>query len=176
MMKKTILFLTAILCLSACVVSPRGLETKKFKITELQQILPEDYACACKPIRLGGKVISATALEKQTRLEILSLPVYSLSAKPQLDSISDGRFIAYVDGFIDPEVLKDRYITIGGVLKKQEKGKVDKANYNYPIVAVEHYRLWRLGTDYYRDYDDWELNWGWHRHWNYPPQIRYYLY
>lgn len=176
-MKKTLLFLTALLCLSGCVQSPQGLEQEKFNLKALSQIQPADYACACQSVRLGGKVISATALENQTRLEILSLPVSPTSAKPQPESLSDGRFLAYADGFIDPETLKERYITLGGILQKQEMGKVDQANYVYPVIKMKNYRLWQIGTDYYPDYEDWGFgSWGWRRHWHNPPQIRYYLY
>ncbi|WP_348631402.1 Slp family lipoprotein [Pasteurella sp. WM03] len=177
--KKIGLFLTALLGLTACVSAPKGLETENFTRTDLMQIQTQDYACACHHIRLGGKVIRATALENQTELEILNLPVSSLNAKPLLEAHSNGRFIAYIEGFIDPEVVKNQYITLGGILKKQQVGKVDQAEYVYPVINVKNYRLWKVGVDYYSDYDE---NWRFYRahYWRndgfYLPQIRYYLY
>ncbi|OOF35700.1 Slp family lipoprotein [Rodentibacter heidelbergensis] len=179
MLKKITLFFTALLGLTACVTAPKGLEAENFTRTDLTQIQPKDYACACHPIRLGGKIIHAKALENQTELEILSFPVASWNAKPLMEAQSNGRFIAYLEGFIDPEILKNQYITLGGILKKQQVGKVDQADYVYPVVKVKNYRLWKIGVDYYPDYDDdWRFNRGyyWRYDWFYPPQIRYYLY
>lgn len=38
-----------------------------------------------KEVRLGGKVLSAIALKDQIKIEVLSLPVRGLSAKPSID-------------------------------------------------------------------------------------------
>ncbi|OOF46814.1 hypothetical protein BKK51_01735 [Rodentibacter trehalosifermentans] len=179
MVKQMILFFAVVFGLTACVSAPKGLEAENFTRTDLTQIQPKDYACACHPIRLGGKIIHAKALENRMELEVLSFPVVSWNAKPLMEAQSNGRFIAYLEGFIDPEILKNQYITVGGILKKQQTGKIDQADYVYPVIAVKHYRLWKIGADYYPDYDDWRFYRG--RYWyyddgRYPPQIRYYLY
>ena len=45
---------------------------------------------------------------------------------------------------MEPESLKDQFITIGGTLLKTEQGKVDQANYIYPVIKTNHYRVWKL--------------------------------
>ncbi|MGQ0286273.1 Slp family lipoprotein [Pasteurellaceae bacterium 22721_9_1] len=184
MIRKICAIFTALL-LASCVNPPAGLEKDEFTITRLSQIKADDYSCHCKQVRLGGKVLSATALKKQTKLEILSLSVSSLSAKPILDSQSDGRFIAYVEGFIDPEQVKNQYVTIKGVLASQEKGKIDLADYVYPVINATAFKQWRLVQEYYYDRDDWE-DWyedrfgfpGWRigGFWHMEPKLRYVLY
>ena len=57
-----------------------------------------------------------------------------------IDEQPNGRFITYLDGFVEPESLKDQFITIGGTLLKTEQGKVDQANYIYPVIKTNHYR------------------------------------
>ena len=99
-------------------------------------------------------MISATALKNQTKVEVLNQTVAYFSAKPMIDSHSNGRFIAYLNGFVDPENLKDQYITVAGVLSGKEPGKIDQADYSYPVVQAHQYRLWKLVQEYYYDPDD----------------------
>ena len=65
-------------------------------------------------------------------------------------------FITYLDGFVEPESLKDQFITIGGTLLKTEQGKVDQANYIYPVIKTNHYRVWKLSQSYYYPDDMWD--------------------
>ena len=117
MNKKTILVLTALSAtLVGCVNAPKGLEKEQFTLKSLSSIQQSDYSCQCKSIRLGGKVLTAQALPNKTKIEVLSYPVYSTSAKPMIDEQPNGRFITYLDGFVEPESLKDQFITIGGTL------------------------------------------------------------
>lgn len=99
----------------------------------LDKLVVEDYACQCKQARLGGKILSATALQGQMKLEILSLPLISLSAKPSLSAETNGRFIAYLEGFIDPERLKEQFITVKGTLKNQKLAKLIRSIIIIPL-------------------------------------------
>lgn len=179
---KITLLLTALcLVLTGCIAPPKGLEKEQFSIHRYRDISPQDLSCHCKTVRLGGKIVKTTILPNQTKIEVLSLPVSSLSGKPFVDAQSDGRFMVYFNGFIDPENLKDRYITVGGTLSGSEQGKIEQAGYTYPVVQAEKYRIWTLSTSYYYpadDWDDWD-DWGFwgfrHRPWYVQPEIRYYL-
>lgn len=179
MKKLTALFMSVLL--TGCIMAPKGLERDQFTIQRLEAITVEDYDCQCQQARLGGKILSATALKGQMRLEILSLPIISLSAKPYLSADTNGRFIAYLDGFIDPESLKEQFITVKGTLKKLEVGKIDQVDYTYPVVMVSHYKLWKLVSEYYYDPDemaDWRESrrrgWG-YSFWRPEPRLRYVL-
>lgn len=154
-MKKFTLITICCVFLTACISIPPGLQTENVDIQALTQINAEDYTCGCKKVRLGGQIISAVALKKQTKLEILSFPISKYSAKPNLEKQSDGRFIAYLEGFVDPKVLQDQYITVVGKLILQEKGNIDQAEYTYPVVQVENYKRWNVSLEYY-DPNDWE--------------------
>lgn len=179
---KILVFLTALcLGLTGCIAPPKGLEAERYAITRYRDISPQDANCRCKTVRLGGKIVQATVLPHQTKVEVLSLPVSSISGKPFVESPSDGRFIVYFNGFIDPENLKNRYITVGGTLSGTELGKIEQANYTYPVIQPNKYRLWTLRTAYYYPDDDWDSwddwgFWSWrHRPWYAQPEIRYYL-
>ena len=73
-----------------------------------------------------------------------------------IDEQPNGRFITYLDGFVEPESLKDQFITIGGTLLKTEQGKVDQANYIYPVIKTNYYRVWKLSQSYYYPDDMWD--------------------
>ena len=42
---------------------------------------------------------------------------------------------------------------------KTEQGKVDQANYIYPVIKTNHYRVWKLSQSYYYQDDIWD-DWG----------------
>ena len=176
--KKTLLFVTA-LFLTACVSPPQGLEKDEFTIQQLNKIEADDYPCRCRIVRLGGKILSAQALKDQTKVEVMSLPVSSFSAKPVWDGPTDGRFIAYLPGFVDPESLKNQYITVKGRLTGKEQGKIDQADYTFPVVSAAAFKRWQLTQEYYYDpyWDDFYYGFGprwgyyggfWHR----EPRVR----
>lgn len=75
MRKLTALLIT--LFLTGCITAPKGLEREGVSLLSLDKLVVEDYACQCKQARLGGKILSATALQGQMKLEILSLPLIS---------------------------------------------------------------------------------------------------
>ena len=173
MNKKTILVLTALSAtLVGCVNAPKGLEKEQFTLKSLSSIQPSDYSCQGSIFRLGGKVLTAKALPNKTKIEVLSYPIYSTSAKPMIDEQPNGRFITYLNGFVEPESLKDQFITIGGTLLKTEQGKVD-------VIKTNHYRVWKLSQSYYYPDDMWD-DWGFFGrrpyYWYGEPEIRYYLY
>ncbi|PJG85193.1 Slp family lipoprotein [Conservatibacter flavescens] len=180
-MRKLLICLPLFLLLNACISAPPGLEKSEFRVQNLRKLSPDDYACQCKEVRFGGKIIAATALQNKTKIEVLSLPIASFSAKPVLTSTSDGRFMAYLEGFVDPETLKDQYITVVGRLMGMEKGKIDEANYDYPLIQVQHYKRWKLVEEYYYDPDDWYDYWESRRFGGFfffrpEPRLRYNLY
>lgn len=179
-MKKLLIFFAS-LSLAACIQAPQGLERTENMLTRLTDVSQLSADCQCQRIRLGGKVLNATALKDKVQLEILSFPIGRFSGKPVLESQSDGRFIAYMDGFVDPENLKERYITLMGVFTAKEKGKIDQADYLYPIINVQHYRIWQYKQEYY--YDPMEMaDWredrrrGFGYFWRPEPKLRAVLY
>ena len=181
-MKKPLILLLLLLGLQGCISPPPRLEKEQFALQSLKAIQINDYACRCKKARLGGKVITATALKDKTKVEVLSLPIAGFSAKPVLESVSDGRFMAYLPGFVDPDTLKDEYITVGGILTGKETGQIDLADYQYPVIMASAYKQWRRVQEYYYDPNDWNDYWyerrfGFGFYWLRPElRLRYTLY
>jgi outer membrane lipoprotein len=63
---------------------------------------------------LGGYILETRNLESETILKVLQVP-FRFGEEPDTRDRSQGRFIVYYTGFLDPEVYKkDRVITVAG--------------------------------------------------------------
>ncbi|MBE2894015.1 Slp family lipoprotein [Spirabiliibacterium falconis] len=142
--------------LNACQLAPQGLERGEHTLISFETLADANSQCQCVNVRLGGKVISAKALANgRSELEVLSLPVDKFSAKPIPQAHSNGRFIAQIPHFIDPLSIKDHYITVKGVYSGQRKGKIDEADYAYPVIVADKFHQWQTYVEYYNDEDPW---------------------
>jgi len=93
-------------------------------------------------VRWGGKIISVENKEDSTWIEILASPLNSYG-RPNSYTDYEGRFIARVEGFLDPEYYtKDRYLTIFGTIDTEFVKRIDDHPYSYPLVSVKEYYLW----------------------------------
>jgi len=95
-------------------------------------------------VRVGGVIAKVTNLENRTRIEVVNLPISS-SGKPDIKQEPKGRFVGYVDGFADPVTLSEgRLITLLGKADGTEKNKVGEFDYDFPVMAISNYHLWRI--------------------------------
>jgi outer membrane lipoprotein len=105
----------------------------------LQQ--PENYIA--QPVRWGGTVVKVDNAETSSRIEIVAYPLNDF-ARPLPGQASDGRFIAELDGFIDPMVYtQGREVTVSGTISGKVIGSIGEYEYTYPLVSVKGYRLWQ---------------------------------
>ncbi|MGR6981711.1 Slp family lipoprotein [Testudinibacter sp. P27/CKL/0425] len=144
--------------LSGCQIAPQGLDRGDNTLISYKQLANADFDCQCQTVRLGGKVVRANAQPSYTEIEVLSMTIDRFSAKPVLDSNSDGRFIARLNGFVDPLSLEKQYITVKGILDGKQNGKIDQADYVYPLIKAENYRIWQQVVEYYYD-EEWFDYW-----------------
>lgn len=109
-------------------------------------------------VRWGGKIISIENKQDSSWIEILASPL-GYSGEPNSVDNYQGRFIARIDGFLDPEFYrKDRQLTIYGKVENEIIKHIDDHPYSYPLVHAKVYYLWpeyqqrRYRQPYY--YDD----------------------
>ena len=94
-------------------------------------------------VRWGGKIVSVENKENSTWIEILANPLDSYG-RPESGDDYQGRFIARIDGFLEPEqYAKDRYLTIYGKVETNIVKRVDEFPYNYPLIHAQEHHLWR---------------------------------
>ncbi|GEA60573.1 Slp family lipoprotein [Vibrio comitans] len=99
---------------------------------------------AVSEVRLGGVIAEITNLKEKTRLEIVNLPI-AKDGKPDINVEPEGRFVAYVDGFIDPVTFsKGRLISVLGNPDGNETGKVGEYEYRFPVLNANGYHLWQI--------------------------------
>jgi outer membrane lipoprotein len=93
-------------------------------------------------VRWGGQIISVRNEAQETLIEVLSRKL-SKNGKPIEESKSRGRFLARIEGFLEPEEYpKDRLLTVSGRVKQVIEQPVGSYPYPYPVVDVEAYHLW----------------------------------
>ncbi|SMY15044.1 Slp family lipoprotein [Photobacterium aquimaris] len=140
------LFLGVILVfMVGCASLPATLVTKsKDPITDLSVIQQHPQASQNKEVRLGGVIASIRNEQLQTRIEMVAMPLTS-DGRPILNAQSKGRFIAYINGFLEPlEYAKGRLLTVVGKFSGDEQGKIGKYPYTFPVVQVFGQQLWRV--------------------------------
>jgi outer membrane lipoprotein len=93
-------------------------------------------------VRWGGEIISVENLADETHIEILAQRL-DKSGKPISSRRSQGRFIARIAGFLEPQDFpKDQRITVVGQIEDVIEKPVGNYPYTYPRVLVESYYLW----------------------------------
>ncbi|WEM43147.1 Slp family lipoprotein [Photobacterium sp. DA100] len=117
-------------------------------ITALRDPTGQDLGLA---VRLGGMIAAIDNGEQKTRLEIVAMPIGS-DAKPKLGSSTQQRFVAYVDGFLEPmEYHPGRLISVAGYVKGEEEGKVGEYQYRFPVVVASGTQLWQVKQEVWLD-------------------------
>ena len=127
-------------------------------------------------IRWGGKIASVENRSQETWIEIVAQPL-SRYGRPQDTDAMNGRFLARLDGFLDPQIYTTgRQITVAGKLEKTIVRNIGDFPYTYPLVQAQAHYLWPppepAPSRFYYDalhYDPW-YPWGYpaHRHRVYP--------
>ncbi|MET0066351.1 MAG: Slp family lipoprotein [Candidatus Thiodiazotropha sp.] len=136
-------------CASNIPVAIRTPVDGDIRVDEVQQT-PEPFIGS--RVRWGGEIISVENLSNETRIEILSQTL-SKSGKPVGEGKSSGRFIARIDGFLEPEDFpKNRKMTVMGLVEGTHEQPVGEFPYVYPTVKAGYYYLWPKEKVYPRHY------------------------
>lgn len=154
-MKRNSLYLMAtgmLLLLSGCASQvPELIRTAPagdIRVDEVQQKPGESFIGS--KVRWGGHIISVHNQTDSTLIEVLSRTL-DKNGKPDQDSKSQGRFMARIPGFLEPEEYpKDRLLTVTGQVNEVLEQAVGSYPYPYPVVDVEARHLWPEVKSYHR--------------------------
>ncbi len=108
----------------------------------------------------GGKIISSLNRQDGTEITVLEMPLDSME-RPEAEAQSQGRFIAKISKFLDPEIYSaGKKITVAGEIIGKETKPLGEVTYTYPVIAVKQIYLWRdwvygVPPDYYWPSWDW---------------------
>ncbi|MGL9734331.1 MAG: Slp family lipoprotein [Symbiopectobacterium sp.] len=90
---------------------------------------------------LGGRFVAVHKEndKSQTRLVIITLPL-DRWIRPQLESVSEGRFITNVKGFLEPLDFQGRLVTtVVGSVSEMEQGHTDSRLYRFVVINLTGY-------------------------------------
>ncbi|PWC20732.1 hypothetical protein DDT52_08450 [Brenneria roseae subsp. roseae] len=134
----------AVLMLSGCVSVPDAIKgTSPTPQDDLVRVMNAPQLYVGQESRFGGRVVNVHNDANRTRLEIVSLPLDS-GARPQLNQPSEGRFVAYVNRFLEPVDFKNRLITVVGPITGSEQGAIGNKPYRFVVVDVQGYKRWNV--------------------------------
>jgi outer membrane lipoprotein len=172
-MKTTLIsFLVLISFLNACTTTSKLNQrtTASASIAELQTL-----RSIGNEVRWGGEVVKVHNYSDHTLIEIVARKLWR-SGTPTISDSSEGRFLAKVDSFTEPENLKaGRQITITGAVEDWKTQKIGEYDYLYPLVAAAQHKVWpkqRAHQGHYHDpcWNDWGSRYGFgarNHHYNY---------
>ena len=102
-----------------------------------------------KKVLWGGIIVSSENLAKETKLDIVEVPLTSIM-KPGNPDLSRGRFIVEHEGFLDSAIYaKGREITVAGEIVGTRKGKIGEMDYTFPVLKGIKLHLWQPREDDY---------------------------
>ena len=130
----------ALLALGGCASpSPPG-PASTLSVAEARRAPPEEPA----EVRWGGTIAEVrNTAAGDTVLEVVSRPLRR-GGRPIRNDVTEGRFLAEVPEFLDPEIVKrGRDITVTGRVGESREGRIGETDYRFPVVQVRDYRYWK---------------------------------
>lgn len=141
MLMPLVSLLFAVVLLSGCATTDplRSAEVSSVTV-DVAKLQPKELRG--EKVRWGGSIIGIENRRDYTLVSILSRPLTS-SGEPDDRKQGLGRFIAKMSGFVDPADYKQpNRMTVVGELQGAVEKRVGDYPYTYPLVTVEHHRLW----------------------------------
>lgn len=141
---KKMLLILIILCpfIASCapVISDKSL-MESDRTIHFQSIVKDPGAFTGKTVIVGGRIISVTTRERETKLELIEQPLND-QYKPILKDISQGRYLVIYAGFLDPAIYSPgRLITVVGQILGGEPVQVGDIQYTCPALAAKELYL-----------------------------------
>jgi outer membrane lipoprotein len=157
--------LVIILGLTACATSqlvPTDMESRIARSLSFQALKAEAEKFVGQWVVLGGQVLSAKRLKDSTQIEILQLLLDQGDRPIPTLNLSQGRFLALQEEFLDPATLPaGTLVSLVGEVVGARTQPLDESQYTYPVVKVITLKVWPPRRDYSRPY--WEPYPYWYR-------------
>jgi len=106
------------------------------------RLLKDPVSYRGQTVLLGGVIVEATQNPEGTLLEVYQTDM-DYEKKPINTDVSEGRFLALYNGFLDNEIYsKGRKITVAGVVTGVRTMKLGEIDYHYPFLLIREIHLW----------------------------------
>lgn len=147
-----------ILALIGCAGNiPREIQTAPIEDPTVREVRDNIDHYTGSSIRWGGEIAAVENRENETWIEVVSKPLGGYG-QPRDEDSSSGRFLARVEGFVDPQIYaKGRELTVVGEVESRIVRSIGEHPYTYPLIRVTSHYLWpeyarRERDDYYLRY------------------------
>ena len=157
---RTLVHLTVILILwqltVACSVISRDVRAESETSVSFDVLLREVDSYTGRSVLLGGYILQTRNIDDFTIITVLQTPL-AFRDEPRSRDYSQGRFIVYHTGFLDPEVYgRNRKITIAGILLGKTVEKLENTTFTYLRIESRQIYLWPAYDVYYYNYPYYE--------------------
>lgn len=135
--------LMSLILLSGCAsMIPAAINQPVNSTADVKEIQQGVSANVNLTLRWGGVIAKVVNKQEETWIEIVQKPLGSI-ARPINKDVSTGRFLAKIEGFLDPVIYeKGRELTVNGAYTGVTEGKIGEHAYKFPVIATTGYHLW----------------------------------
>jgi outer membrane lipoprotein len=142
-MRKLMVIMSVLLVAGCASRFPEPIRTDNKQLVEFPQALQSPDRYQGETARWGGVIASIDNRDQQTRLEVVNFRLNSYG-RPITDDQTPGRFVVYLDRFVDPEVYKPgRAVTALGTFSEVEEGAIGDYVYVFPVLQASGVELWQ---------------------------------
>ena len=140
---------------SACTTVSKEIRSEAEPPVAYTRLLQEADAYKGKTVILGGYILDIKNTDTDTTLKVLQAPL-NVTEEPKSKDTSEGRFILYYKGFLDPEVYaKNRKITVAGRVLGVTIEKIGDSHIRYLEIENREIHLWPEYQTLPPIYDPW---------------------
>ena len=142
----SIMILASTLTLSCSVIS-HDVRSEADPPVPFQTLVRDADQFLGRTVILGGYILETKNLESETVLKVLQTPL-RFGEDPDFKKRSQGRFMVYHKGFLDPEVYsKDQAITVAGRVIGTAEEKIGDEQIQYLEIENREIYLWSNYTN-----------------------------
>ncbi len=141
------IIILAMLTMVSCSVISQQVRSEAVPPVPFQTLIEEADKYIGQTVILGGYILETKNLESETILKVLQTPL-RFGEDPDLKKRSQGRFMVYHKGFLDPAVYsKDQVITVAGKVIGTVVEKIGDDRIRYLKIEDREIYLWSNYTD-----------------------------
>ena len=146
----------------------RQVRSEAEPLIPFKTLLEETEEYKGRTVILGGYILQVENLASETILKVLQAP-FRVGEEPDLRDLSQGRFVVYFKGFLDPEVYaRDRAITVAGTVIRSDVEKIGEEGVRYLKIKNREIYLWPEYKNLPPYPNPWPYPRYWHGYPNYP--------
>lgn len=169
---RTLLFsfsLAAMMLPVSCTVISKPVRSEAEPPVSFKTLVAQADQFRGRTVILGGHILETRNLESETIIKVLQVPL-AVGEEPGLKDRSEGRFLVYHQGFLDPEVYsKDRVITVAGEVIGSGSEEIGGNRIQYLEIKNREIYLWPEYETHPYPYPHWPYPYYWHGY----PYYRY---